>query len=199
MGHFIEQIQKNNQLQQQILTEKQEKENKKELERKQRIYEKKCKQKDLEYKEYINYLKKQAIVFLNNYIENEYNKKGTITYENYLLNRKEIIKDLSKEFYKKHKITDINDKADIFLIIKDNFLKINKKYYLVQKEVERIELNHITEEALREQNNTSNNINKSFEIILDIISMIFKIIITIIAGFTIATISFFSNNNNRKK
>lgn len=194
MGAFINEVVKNNHLQQQQLTIAQQKER----ERKEKDFENK--QKDFQ-----KTLKNEVLQTLDFEILQYYKNYGSISYN--ILNkydeRNELINKIQNIFYKMTKSS--NNRAFIDSILNENYLKINKKYYnifklseksyiLEQEEKEKIKIESRQKEEERKQ-----KINNIFLTTINIIFKIFITIIVCICGLLSGAIAGSSRRKGRKR
>ena len=164
MGAFIDQVTKNNQLQQQILSEKRRKEIQKQQEKRE-------KQQEKSYKESLKTLQKELYNNLYFKISDHYKLIGVLAYEYLLLNKYDIIQEVLQNAI----LVDVNDLdiIDLKQFLYNKFNSLNNFFYKEYKEKEKILNSSEPEEEQQEKTNI-------FEIVIKIILFIFLFPIYII-------------------
>lgn len=164
MGAFIDQVTKNNQLQQQILSEKRRKEIQKQQEKRE-------KQQEKSYKESLKTLQKELYNNLYFKISDHYKLIGVLAYEYLLLNKYDIIQEVLQNAI----LVDVNDLdiIDLKQFLYNKFNSLNNFFYKEYKEKEKILNSSEPEEEQQEKTNI-------FEILTKIILFIFLFPIYII-------------------
>lgn len=165
MGAFIDQVTKNNQLQQQILSEKRRKEIQKQKEKRE-------KQQEKSYKESLKTLQKELYNNLYFKISDTYKSMGVLAYEYLVINKNDIISEVLNDSI----LLGINDLdiIDLKQFLYNKFNTLNNFFNKEYKEKEKI-LN--SSEPEEEQQQEKTNI---FEIVIKIILFIFLFPIYII-------------------
>lgn len=165
MGAFIDQVTKNNQLQQQILSEKRRKEIQKQKEKRE-------KQQEKSYRESLKTLQKELYNNLYFKISDHYKSMGVLAHEYLIINKYDIIQEVLNDSV----LLDVNDLdiIDLKQFLCNKFNSLNNFFYREYKEKEKIINNNEPEE---EQQQEKTNI---FEILIKIILFIFLFPIYII-------------------
>lgn len=168
MGAFIDQVTKNNQLQQQILSEKRRKELQKQKEKRE-------KQQEKSYKESLKTLQKELYNNLYFKISDHYKSMGVLSYEYLIINKCDIIQEVLQNAI----LVDVNDLdiIDLKQFLYNKFNILNNFFYREYKEKEKILNDSEPEEEQQEKTNI-------FEILIKIILFIllFPIYIILIAA-----------------
>ena len=168
MGAFIDQVAKNNQLQQQILSEKRRKELQKQKEKRE-------KQQEKSYKESWKTLKKELYNSLYFKISDHYKSMGVLAYEYLLINKDDIIQEVLENSI----LAGVNeiDTMELKQFLYSNFNTINNFFNKEYREKEKMLFYNqaVKEEEEEEQEKT--NISK---ILIKIILFIFLFPIYII-------------------
>ena len=142
MGAFIDQVAKNNQLQQQILSEKRRKELQKQKEKRE-------KQQEKSYKESLKTLQKELYNNLYFKISDHYKSMGVLAYEYLIINKYDIIQEVLQDAI----LIEIND-LDIMELkqfLYSKFNTLNNFFNKNNKEKEKILFNNqIPEEEEQE-------------------------------------------------
>lgn len=164
MGAFIDQVTKNNQLQQQILSEKRRKEIQKQKEKRE-------KQQEKSYKESLKTLQKELYNNLYFKISNTYKSMGVLAHEYLIINKYDIIQEVLNDSV----LIDVNDLdiIDLKQFLYNKFNSLNTFFYKEYKEKEKILNDSKPEEEQQEKTNI-------FEIVIKIILFIFLFPIYII-------------------
>ncbi len=164
MGAFIDQVTKNNQLQQQILSEKRRKEIQKQKEKRE-------KQQEKSYKESLKTLQKELYNNLYFKISDHYKSMGTLAHEYLIINKYDIIQEVLQNAI----LIGINDLdiIDLKQFLYNKFNSLNNFFYKEYKEKEKILNSSEPEEDQQEKTNI-------FEIVIKIILFIFLFPIYII-------------------
>ena len=165
MGAFIDQVTKNNQLQQQILSEKRRKEIQKQKEKRE-------KQQEKSYKESLKTLQKELYNTLYFKISDDYKSMGVLAHKYLIINKYDIIQKVLQDAI----LIGINDLDIIELkqFLYNKFNSLNSFFYKEYKEKQKI-LN--SNEPEEEQQQEKPNI---FDILVKIILFIFLFPIYII-------------------
>lgn len=166
MGTFIDQVAKNNQLQQQILSEKRRKELQKQKEKRE-------KQQEKSYKESLKTLQKELYNSLYFKISDTYKSMGVLAYEYLIINKTDIIQEVLDNSI----LTGVNeiDTMELKQFLYSKFNTINNFFNKEYREKEKMLFyNQAVEE---EQQQEKTNI---FEILTKIILFIFLFPIYII-------------------
>lgn len=158
MGAFIDQVTKNNQLQQQILSEKRRKEIQKQKEKRE-------KQQEKSYRESLKTLQKELYNNLYFKISDTYKSMSVLAHEYLIINKYDMIQEVLDNSI----LIDVNDLdiIDLKQFLYNKFNTLNNFFYREYKEKEKILNNNEPEE---EQQQEKTNI---FEIIIKIILFIF--------------------------
>ena len=164
MGAFIDQVTKNNQLQQQILSEKRRKEIQKQKEKRE-------KQQEKSYKESLKTLQKELYNNLYFKISDTYKSMSVLAYEYLIINKFDIIQEVLNDSI----LIGINDLdiIDLKQFLYNKFNSLNNFFYKEYKEKEKILNSSEPEEEQQEKTNI-------FEIVIKIILFIFLFPIYII-------------------
>ena len=164
MGAFIDQVTKNNQLQQQILSEKRRKEIQKQKEKRE-------KQQEKSYKESLKTLQKELYNNLYFKISDHYKSMNVLAHEYLIVNKYDIIQEVLQNAI----LVDVNDLdiIDLKQFLYNKFNSLNNFFYKEYKEKEKILDNSEPEEEQQEKTNI-------FEILIKIILFIFLFPIYII-------------------
>lgn len=164
MGAFIDQVTKNNQLQQQILSEKRRKEIQKQKEKRE-------KQQEKSYKESLKTLQKELYNNLYFKISDTYKSMSVLAHEYLIINKYDLIREILNDSI----LIDVNDLDIIALkqFLYNKFNSLNSFFYKEYKEKEKILNSSEPEEDQQEKTNI-------FEILIKIILFIFLFPIYII-------------------
>lgn len=164
MGAFIDQVTKNNQLQQQILSEKRRKEIQKQKEKRE-------KQQEKSYKESLKTLQKELYNNLYFKISEHYKSMGVLAHEYLIINKYDIIQEVLNDSI----FIGINDLdiIDLKQFLYNKFNSLNSFFYKEYKEKEKILNSNEPEEEQQEKTNI-------FEILIKVILFIFLFPIYII-------------------
>lgn len=165
MGAFIDQVTKNNQLQQQILSEKRRKEIQKQQEKRE-------KQQEKSYRESLKTLQKELYNNLYFKISDTYKSMGVLAHKYLIINKYDIIQEVLNDSI----LIDVNDLdiIDLKQFLYNKFNTLNNFFYREYKEKEKI-LNDSEPEEEQQQEKTN-----IFEILIKIILFIFLFPIYII-------------------
>lgn len=164
MGAFIDQVTKNNQLQQQILSEKRRKEIQKQKEKRE-------KQQEKSYKESLKTLQKELYNNLYFKISDTYKSMSVLAHEYLIINKYNIIQEVLNDSI----LIGINDLdvIDLKQFLYNKFNSLNSFFYKEYKEKEKILNSSEPEEEQQEKTNV-------FEILIRIMLFIFLFPIYII-------------------